>query len=206
MLNELINNCCPQTCFGLTKQIIVTANIYRDNIPILRSTKIAVFSALIMKYLENKWIFLALVDFIYLPLNNSFMIFTNQGMNQEYIEHWEHFFKYIFFNLTVSISHWHKHWLVRVIVKLYLYAAKVHQGLRMSLECAIEHIIYERGASLGGLIRVCRHLKGEYRHVLLETVEELLVDIREEIQLHLIERCLDCCNLCVILLYRLIAY
>jgi hypothetical protein len=54
----------------------------------------------------------------------------------------------------MSIGHWHIHRLFEVVVELYLYAAIVDQGSRMSLEGAIEHVVREGGASLGGLVRV----------------------------------------------------
>ena len=74
-------------------------------------------------------------------LNNSLVLCPLEGMDQEDVEHWVNSLKDVFFNQAVGISNWDKHWVLEVVVKLYFYAAIVNQGLRMSLECAIEHII-----------------------------------------------------------------
>ena len=47
-----------------------------------------------------------------------------------------------------------------IVVELYFYAAIVDQGFRMSLEGAIEDIIGDWRASLGGLILIGWHLEG----------------------------------------------
>ena len=75
-------------------------------------------------------------------------------MDQEDVEHWVHSLKNVLFDQAMSISHWHKHWMLEIVVELYLYAAIVDQGFRMSLEGAIEHMVREGGASLGGLVGV----------------------------------------------------
>ncbi len=75
-------------------------------------------------------------------------------MDQEDVEHRINSLKNVLFNQTMGISYWNKHWMLEVIVELYFYAAIVNQGFRMSLECAIENIVRERGATLGGLVRV----------------------------------------------------
>jgi len=46
-------------------------------------------------------------------------------MNHEDVEQGVHAFKNIFFDQTMSIGHWHKHWLFEVVIELYLYAAIV---------------------------------------------------------------------------------
>jgi hypothetical protein len=87
-------------------------------------------------------------------INNFLVLYANEGMDQEYVEHRVHTLKNFFLDQTVSISYWHKHWMLKVVVELYLDAAIVDQGFRMSLEFAIENIVREGGASLWGLVRV----------------------------------------------------
>ena len=107
-----------------------------------------------MNYLENEGVLRLLVNFNDLLLNDCLMICSYEGVDQEDVEHWIHSFKNVFFDQSVSIGYRHIHWMFEVVVELNLYAAVVDQGSRMSLEGAIEHMVREGCASLGGLVRV----------------------------------------------------
>jgi hypothetical protein len=54
----------------------------------------------------------------------------------------------------MSIGYWNVHGALKVIVELNFYSSVIKQGRRMRLEAAIEHIICERGATLGRLVGV----------------------------------------------------
>jgi len=63
-----------------------------------------------------------------LRLNDRLVLCSNEGVDQEDVEHRNDLFKNVFFDQTVSISHWHKHRMLEVVVELDLYAAIVDQG------------------------------------------------------------------------------
>jgi hypothetical protein len=107
-----------------------------------------------MNYQENEGTLCLLVNFSDLLLYDCLVLCPNEGVDHEDVEHLVHMLKNFFFDQTVSISNWHKHWMLEVIIELDLYAAIVDQGFRMSLEGAIEHVVREGGASLGRLVRV----------------------------------------------------
>jgi hypothetical protein len=65
------------------------------------------------------------VNFSDLLLNNCLVLCSNEGVDHEDVEHLVHTLKNIFFDQAVSISHWHKHWMLEVVVELDLYAAIV---------------------------------------------------------------------------------
>jgi hypothetical protein len=151
---EMLNYSVPQICLRYSKQVTVPAEHDLNNVDILRSSKVVVPSAFIMNYLENEGIVGLLVNFNDLLLNDSLVLCPYEGVNQEDVEHRVHSLKNVFLDQPMSISHWHKHWMLEVVVELYLYAAIVYQGFRMSLEGAIKNMVREGRASLGGLVRV----------------------------------------------------
>ena len=149
-----MNNYIPQIRLRYIEQVSVTAEHDLNNVAILRSSKAIVLSALIMNYLENEGIVRLLINFNDLLLNFSLMLRPCEGMNQKNVEHWVHPLENVVINQAVSVGHRHKHRMLEVVVELYLYAAIVDEGLRVSLEGAIEHMVREGGAPLGGLVRV----------------------------------------------------
>lgn len=94
----------------------------------MRSSKAVVPSTLIMNYQENEGFLRHLKNFCDLLLSDSLVLCPFEGVNQEDVEHRVHSFKDVFFDQSVSICYWHKHWMLEVVVELYLYAAVVNQG------------------------------------------------------------------------------
>jgi hypothetical protein len=125
---EVLNNCVPQVCPRYFKQVMVPAEHDLNNVAILRSSKVVVPSAFIMNYQENEGLVGLLVNFNDLLLGDSLVLCPYEGVNQEDVEHWVNAFKNVFFDQPVSIGHWHIHWMLEVVVELYLYAAIVDQG------------------------------------------------------------------------------
>ena len=70
-----------------------------------------------------------MVNFSDLLLNDCLVLCPNEGMDHEDVEHLVDSFKNFFIDQAMSISHWDKHWMLEVVVKLDLYAAIVDQGL-----------------------------------------------------------------------------
>ena len=181
----MLYNCVSQVCLSYFKQVTVAAEHDLYYFAILVSSKAVVWFAFIMNYQEDEWIFCLLMYFRDLLLNDYLVLSSHEGVNQEDVEHRNNLLKNLFFDQTVSISHWHKHRMLKIVVELYLYTAIVDQGFWMSLERAIEHIVCKGGASLGGLVRVGWDFEGKDSHVLLKTVEELFIDIWQELHLWL---------------------
>ena len=81
-----------------------------------------------MNYQENEGILCLLVNFSDLLLNDCLVLCPNEGVNHEDVENLVDTFKDFFFDQAMSISHWDKHWMLKVVVELDLYAAIVDQG------------------------------------------------------------------------------
>ena len=121
----MLNNCVPQVCLRYSKQVTVPAEHDLNNVAILRSSKAVVPSAFIMNYLENEGIVGLLVNFNDLLFGDSLVLCPYEGVDKEDVEHWVHSLKNVFFDQPVSIGHWHKHWMLEVVVELNLNAAIV---------------------------------------------------------------------------------
>ena len=55
------------------------------------------------------------------------MLLPIKGVNHEDVKQGVNAFKNVIFDQTVSISHRHKHWMLKIVVELYLNAAIVDQ-------------------------------------------------------------------------------
>jgi len=125
----MLQNYTSHVCLSYFKQVTVATEHDLNNFAILLSSKAFVCCAFIMNYQENEWILCLLLYFRDLLLNNFLVLFSYEGVDQEDAEHRNDLFKNVIFDQTVSISHWHKHRMLEIIVKLDLYAAIVDQGL-----------------------------------------------------------------------------
>ena len=81
-----------------------------------------------MDYQENERFLYHLMNFKKLVLNNFLMFCPNEEVDQEDVEHRVDTLKNAFFNQAMSISHWNKHRMLEIVVKLDLNAAIVDQG------------------------------------------------------------------------------
>jgi hypothetical protein len=120
--------CVSQVCLSNFKQVTVAAEHDLYNFAILVSSKAVFCFAFIMNYQENEWILYLLIYFRDLLLNDYLVLCSHEGVDQEDVEHRNDLLKNIFFDQTVSISHWHKHRMLEVVVELDFYASIVDQG------------------------------------------------------------------------------
>jgi hypothetical protein len=120
--------CVSQVCLSNFKQVTVAAEHDLYNFAILVSSKAVICCAFIINYQEDEWIFCHLMYFRDLLLNDYLVLCSHEGVNQEDAEHRNDLFKNFLFDQSVSISHWHKHRMLEVVVELDLDAAIVDQG------------------------------------------------------------------------------
>jgi len=129
VLQVMLQNYTSHVCLSYFKQVTVAAEHNLNNFSILVSSKALFSYAFIMNYQENERILCLLMYFRDLLLNDSLVLCSNKGVDQEDVEHRNDLFKNVFFDQTVSISHRHKHRMLEVVVELDLYAAIADQRL-----------------------------------------------------------------------------